>query len=170
MMKIWLLLVGLLFAALCSAQEQESVDALRPPTLLGKMAPEYPVQKRINRESKKSDKKLTLLYFWSTSNPTAAYIDIPRFNKFAKEFGDKLNIIGLSDDAPEFISDIEPALEFPYAYAPEAVKNFKIKIPGYCYILDPRGKVIYEGFPLLKGETITEKFLKKLIKKHYKKK
>ena len=103
-------------------------------------------------------------------NPMAAYVDIPRFNKFVKEFGDQLNIIGLSPDSPEFITDIEPTLEFPYAYAPEAFTNFGIKIFGYCYILDPQGIVIYEGFPLLEGETITEKLLKKLIRKHYKRK
>ena len=113
------------------------LDSLRPPTLFGQVAPEYPVLQWINKECKTSNEKLTLLYFWSVRNPMAAYVDIPRFNKFVKEFGDQLNIIGLSPDSPEFITDIEPTLEFPYAYAPEAFTNFGIKIFGYCYILDP---------------------------------
>ena len=168
--KIWLSLTCLLFTTWCSAQEETSISSLRPPTLLGALAPEYPVEKWINKASEKNDKKLTLLYFWSTSNPLPAYVDIPRFNKFAKEFKDRLNIIGLTADPVEYITNIDPAIEFPYAYAPQAVKNFKIKVYGYCYILNARGKVIYEGFPLLEGEIISEKFLKKLIRKHYKKK
>lgn len=167
--KIWSVLAGLLFAIWCSAQENESVDSLRPPTLLGKTAPEYPIETWINEAGKKDDKKLTLLYFWSTSNPLPLYVDIPRFNKFAKEFKDQLDIIGLTSDPVNYITDIEPALEFPYAYAPQAVKNFKIKVFGYCYILDARGKVIYEGFPLLEGEIISENLLKELIRMHYKK-
>ena len=171
-MKVLSLFIGVFVTLFCNAQteQEESIDSLRPPTLFGQVAPEYPVLQWINKECKTSNEKLTLLYFWSVRNPMAAYVDIPRFNKFVKEFGDQLNIIGLSPDSPEFITDIEPTLEFPYAYAPEAFTNFGIKIFGYCYILDPQGIVIYEGFPLLEGETITEKLLKKLIRKHYKRK
>lgn len=169
MKKIGLLVIGLLFAGFSFAQE-ENIDNLRPPTLLGKKAPEYPVKQWINRPLQTDILTLKLLYFWSASNPQAAYIDIPRFNKFAKEFEGKLEIIGLSSDAPEDIVGIEPALCFPYAHAPEAVTNFGIKIPGYCFILAPDGTVLYEGFPLLEGEIVSEKLLNKLIRKHYKKK
>ncbi len=169
MKKKWLLLiVSLLIFGLSYGQEDEDIDALRPPKLLGRKAPEYTVETWINPLTERGDKKLVLLYFWSPSNPMPVYVSVPRFNLFASKFAENLSIIGLSPAEPEYISDIVPELKFPYGYAPQAGEVFGIKIFDYCYILDPQGVVVHEGFPLLGKEVITEKLLKKLIRKYCK--
>ncbi len=146
--------------------EENEINALRPPRLVGKKAPVVTAAKWVNRAPEESKGRLTLLHFWSTGAPMPAYIDIPRFNKFAKQYGDKLQIIGLSPDEADFIRDVEPLPQYPYASAPETIKQFGVKTFCYCYLLDPKGKVVHECFPLLKGEAVTEELLEKFIQKY----
>ncbi|MDE7073535.1 MAG: peroxiredoxin family protein [Odoribacter sp.] len=150
-----------------TADEENEINALRPPRLTGKKAPAITDAKWINRKPEEKKGRLTLLHFWSTGMPMPAYVDIPRFNKFAKQYDDKLQVIGLSPDNAEFITDIEPLPQYPYASAPETVKRFGIKMFCYCYLLDPEGKVIHECFPLLKGEAVTEELIEKYIQKYF---
>ena len=175
-LKFLFIVIGLLFSGYCNAQEvqkeeveEQSIDSLRPPTLLGKKFPAIVVEKWINRTAEESNGRLTLVHLWSPSFALSAYIMIPRLNQFAKTFGDKINFIGLSPDEPDVITDIEPALDYPYAYAPRFIENLGAYIFCYCYILAPDGTVVYEGFPSVEGEIVTEKLLKKLIRKYYKK-
>lgn len=167
--RVLFLMMFLLFAGMVSGQEvDEEIEAMRPPRLLGKQAPQIEEAKWINKKPESRNGRLTLLHFWSPTQPMAAYVDIPRFNKFAKEFADKLQVIGLSPDEPDFIMDIEPMPEYPYASTPKTVEKYGVTTLCYCYVLDPDGKVVHECFSLLKGEAITEDLLKELIKKYYK--
>ncbi len=147
--------------------EINEIDALRPPRLMGKKAPEITQAVWVNREPEARNGRLTLLHFWSVGSPMPAYVDIPRFNKFARLYGDKLQIIGISPDETEWITDIEPLPQYPYASAPKTVEQFGVTTFCYCYLLDPEGKVIHECFPLLKGEAVTEELLEKFIRQYY---
>ena len=62
----------------------------------------------------------------------------------------------------------EPVIEYYYGVDPAETMEKKLEVKGipHVILIDPKGIVRWEGFPLLEGHELTSEVLKKLIQKY----
>lgn len=165
---IVLFAMTLQISALCAQSGGGESTELWAKSIIGQKAPELRVDAWVNRQPDASEikGKCMLIHFWSPMYAWGAYITIPRFNRLSKELADDLVIIGVTDADAESVADIAPTIEYPYASAPAMVEE--MKITGFCYAIfvAPDGVVRWEGCPYLKGQYLSDKELKHLIKQY----
>jgi cytochrome c biogenesis protein CcmG, thiol:disulfide interchange protein DsbE len=90
-------------------------------------------------------------------------------NAFHKKFGDKLVIIGVSDETEDTVRSFDnPKIEYASAIDPQKRMSKVLEITGipHVIVIDPKGIVRWEGFPLLQGEELTESALADVILKY----
>ena len=130
-------------------------------------APELIVEKWIGDKPNLKGKFL-LVDFWATwCRPCRKAI--PELNKFHKQFGDKLVVIGISDEKESVIASMKnPRIE--YFSAIDTRKRMKnvVQVKGipHVMIIDPQGIVRWEGFPFLSGHKLTETVVENLLRQH----
>ena len=112
--------------------------------------------------------KAVLVNYWATwCGPCIKAI--PELNKFHKQFGDKLVVIGISDEKESVIASMKnPRIE--YFSAIDTKKRMKnvVQVKGipHVMIIDPQGIVRWEGFPFLSGHKLTETVVENLLRQH----
>ena len=161
-MKTKILLVVICFAvATLVYAEQKKLWA---KSFLGQPAPKLEVEKWMSAEPDTKG-KFVLIDFWATWCPSCRKA-IPKLNEFHKKFGDKLVIIGLSDETEaamkkftstkiEYFSAIDTQARMKKAFEVEGIPN--------VFIVDPQGIVRWQGYPLLEGYELTEKVIQDIL-------
>ena len=133
-------------------------------SFLGKPAPELVVGEWIGRKPETKG-KFVLVDFWATwCGPCRKAI--PELNSLHKEFGDRLVVIGLSDEEKSVVEKFKTVqIEYFSAVDPEARMKEAVGVKGVPHVLliDPEGVVRWEGFPLLTGHELTAGVVREIL-------
>ena len=153
--------------ALASIQAADKAEKkMWAQSYLGRKAPELVVEKWLSKEPDRKG-KFVLIDFWATwCRPCRKAI--PELNAFHKKFGDKLVVIGLSDEKEAKVKAFtSPKIEYFSAIDTQSRTKDKIKVEGipHVILIDPNGIVRWEGFPLLEGYELTEKVVADILAK-----
>ena len=119
-------------------------------SFLNKKAPEFVVEEWISQQPKLKG-KFILIDFWATwCGPCRKAI--PELNEFAKKFGKKLVVIGISDETAAKVKEMkEPNIEYYSAVDTKGVMKKALGVKGipHVILIDPKGIVRWEGFSLI---------------------
>ena len=138
--------------------------------LVGKDASDFELKDMKGNTVKLSDYKGKKVYlkFWATwCGPCRKAI--PELNEIAKEFSKDVVVIGISDEPVEKIKAMkEPVIEYYYGVDTKKTMDKILEIKGipHVIIIDPKGIVRWEGFPLLENHKLTPEVVKNLIEKY----
>jgi thiol-disulfide isomerase/thioredoxin len=134
-------------------------------SILGQHAPTVQIEKWLTTPPS-TQGKFVLLDFWATwCEP--CHRSIPELNSFSSKFGDRLVIIGITDETEADIrKSTLPHIEYPMAIDTEArmMNALNIDALPYSLLVDPFGIVRYEGSPLF----LTAENLQHLLDKYSK--
>lgn len=167
-MKNTLILIGLLLlGGLVSGQESNNGKQLWAKSVLNEKAPELYVQQWLSAMPDTKG-KFVLVDFWATwCGPCRKAI--PELNSLQKEFSKELVVIGISDETVEKVEAMtSPVIEYYNAIDTKATMKKQLEVKGIPHIIliDPKGIVRWEGFPLLPGHELTAETVRKLIEKY----
>jgi len=155
---------------ICTAvfgQESNNGKKLWAKSILNAKAPELVVEKWVSKQPDTRG-KFVLIDFWATwCGPCRAYI--PTLNDIQKKYGDKIVIIGISDETAEKVEAFNnPKINYFEAIDTKAIVKDSLQVKGipHAILIDPKGIVRWEGFPLLQGNELTEEVMKGLLEKY----
>jgi thiol-disulfide isomerase/thioredoxin len=135
-------------------------------SFLNQKAPKFEAEKWLTKVPDTKG-KFVLIDFWATwCGPCRKAI--PELNAIHKKFGDKLVVIGLSDETENDVKKMqEPKIDYFVAIDTKARMKNAVEVKGipHVMILDPTGVVRWEGFPLLAGYELTEKVVADIVNK-----
>ncbi len=155
--------ISLLALSVVHAEEKK----LWAKSILGQKAPDFVVEKWLSPEPKREG-KFVLIDFWATwCGPCRRAI--PELNAFQKKFGDKLVVIGVSDEPEAKVRAFaEPKIEYSSAIDTQKRMNKALEVKGipHVILIDPKGIVRWEGFPFLYGDELTEKVVADILAKY----
>ena len=138
-------------------------------SFLNQKAPELVVEKWLTKEPDRKG-KFVLIDFWATWCPPCRKA-IPELNGLQKKFGDKLVVIGLSDEPEAKVKGMTtPSIDYAVAIDTLARTKKAVGVTGIPHLLliDPQGIVRWEGFPFLTGFELTEQVVADILAKHSK--
>jgi len=158
-------MVALLLLCVARAEPKK----LWAKSVLGQKGPELVVEKWLTPVPDRKG-KFVMVDFWATwCGPCRKAI--PEMNEFQKKFGDKLVVIGISDEPEEKVKSFAaPKLEYANGIDTKARMKNELKVTGipHVILMDPQGIVRWEGFPLLDGYELNEKVVADVIAKYSK--
>lgn len=162
-----LVLFALFISSSAFAQESNNNKKLWATSILNQKAPELVVEKWISKQPN-TEGKFVLIDFWATwCGRCRRYI--PTLNSFHEKYSDKLTVIGLSDEPAELVEKFaNPKINYNEAIDTKATLKNTLKVTGipHLILINPKGVVIWEGFPLLDNNELTEEVLKGLLEKY----
>ena len=133
-------------------------------SFLGQKAPKFEVEKWLTTVPDTKD-KFVLIDFWATwCGPCRKAI--PELNALHQKFGSQLVVIGLSDEKEATIKKMTtPKMDYFVATDTQARMKKAVGVEGipHVLILDPKGIVRWEGYPLLTGFELDEKAVQEVI-------
>ena len=155
-----------LASATLAAEPTAPTKQLWAKSFLGQKAPDLVVEKWLTAQPDTKG-KFVLIDFWATwCGPCRKAI--PDLNKFHKQFGEKLVVIGVSKESEEAILKMkEPVIEYASAIDTQGRMSKQLEVKGipHVIVIDPQGVVRWEGYPLLGGHELTEAVIEELLKK-----
>ncbi|MDO6802293.1 TlpA disulfide reductase family protein [Wenyingzhuangia sp. 1_MG-2023] len=159
MQRIFFLLLSIFFL---NTQAQEK--KLWAKSVINQKAPKLVVEKWLS-EKPETKGKFVLIDFWATwCGPCKKAI--PDLNSYQKEFKNDLVVIGISDE-PEYKVTRMTHPKVNYYSAIDTQKNIynelEVNAIPHCILIDSKGIVRWEGYPLLKGHELTAQTIKTII-------
>lgn len=133
-------------------------------SVLFEKAPEFVVEKWLSGEPDTAG-KYVLVEFWATWCPPCRKT-IPDLNEFHKKFGDKLVVIGVSDEDAETVAKFaDGKIEYFMAIDKQARMKKALEVKGipHAIVIEPGGSVVWEGYPLLGGYELTEEVIDTIL-------
>lgn len=165
-MKKVLILIITLLTLTAQAQKKK----LWAKSFLHKDAPELVVEEWISEEPEIQG-KFVLIDFWATwCGPCKKAI--PDMNEFQEVFEEDLVVIGISDESKEkVLKQRNPKIKYYSAIDTQKTMKKALQVRGipHCILINPDGVVVWEGYPLLKGNELTTTVIKKQIELYKKK-
>lgn len=148
-------------------QESNNEKKLWADSFLNKKAPEFVVEEWISQQPKMKG-KFVLIDFWATWC-TPCRKAIPELNEFAKKFKKKLVVIGISNETADNVKKMKkPNIEYYSAVDTKGVmmKALGVNAVPHVILIDPKGIVRWEGYPLLEGHELTAEIIGEIMKKY----
>ena len=109
-----------------------------------------------------------VINFWATwCGPCRKYI--PLLNVIHQKYADKLAVVGLSNENEAAVKSFnDPKINYFEAIDTEGTLMSQLEVKGipHVILIDPKGIVRWEGYPLLTGYPLTEKVLTDLMEKY----
>jgi len=133
-------------------------------SFLNQKAPDLIVEKWLTPEPDRRG-KFVLIDFWATWCP-ACREAIPELNALHEKFGDRLVVIGVSDETETAVRRlVNPQIEYSIALDSQARTKSAVGVTGIPHVLliDPQGMVRWEGYPLLEGYELSEKVVADIL-------
>jgi thiol-disulfide isomerase/thioredoxin len=166
-MKKQFLILAIFFEALCLGMAGDKKFWAK--SFINQKAPEFIIEKWLTNEPNRQG-KFILVDFWATwCGPCRKAI--PELNRIHKSFGDKVVVIGLSNEKEEVVRKMtEPQITYFVAIDTQERMKRQVGVTGipHAMIIDPNGIVRWEGFPLLRGFELTETVMKEILDKYSK--
>jgi thiol-disulfide isomerase/thioredoxin len=134
-------------------------------SFLGKQAPPITVEKWISAEPERKG-KFVLIDFWATWCPPCRKA-VVELNRFHQKFGDKLVVMGISDEKEDVVRKFTGEnIKYYSALDTTAALKKQYEVSGipHCVIINPAGVVVWEGFPFLEGNELTDDVVASLLK------
>ena len=135
-------------------------------SFLNQKAPKFEVEKWLTKQPD-TQGKFVLIDFWATwCGPCRKAI--PELNALHKKFGDKLVVIGLSDETEAAVKKMaQPKMDYFVAIDTKGRMKKAVEVKGipHVLILDPQGVVRWEGYPLLTDYQLNEKVVEDILAK-----
>ncbi|MEG0795264.1 MAG: TlpA disulfide reductase family protein [Odoribacter sp.] len=161
------IIVLLLCSNIVFSQETNNGKQLWAKSFLNQKAPALTVEEWVS-EKPDTQGKFILIDFWATWCGPCRNV-IPELNKLQQQFKDDLIIIGISDQTIEKVKAMTtPIIEYYHAIDTKATLKKTLEVTGipHVILIDPKGIVRWEGFPLLNDYELTPEVVKNLIKKY----
>ncbi|MCK4998308.1 MAG: TlpA family protein disulfide reductase [Anaerohalosphaera sp.] len=133
-------------------------------SFLWEKAPEFVVEKWLGEEPQTEGKYL-LIEFWATwCGPCRK--TVPELNEFHEKYGDKLVVIGVSDEKEDVVQKYaDENIHYYAAIDTQARMKKQLKVQGipHAIVVEPGGSVVWQGFPLLGGHELTTDVIGKIL-------
>lgn len=148
-----------------------NVDAIKPTekkmwakSFLGQKAPELQVEGWI-KEPANMEGKFILVDIWATwCGPCRK--GIPELNDWQAKYKDQLVVIGISNEPKEKVEPFaKENIDYAVGYDTQSRVKNALKVTGipHVIIINPKGIVVWEGFPKLPEYELTSKVLEDLM-------
>ncbi|PZP48942.1 MAG: alkyl hydroperoxide reductase [Pseudopedobacter saltans] len=166
--KIWLFvfLSSFLTSAL-RAQESNGEKKMWAKSFLNEKAPALTVESWITQKPETKG-KFVLVDFWATWCPPCRKF-IPILNNISEKHKEDLVVIGITDETAAKVESMQ-GIKGIYYEATDSKKTMSkvLQVSGipHVILIDPKGIVRWEGFPLLSGHELTDEVVSKLIEKY----
>jgi cytochrome c biogenesis protein CcmG/thiol:disulfide interchange protein DsbE len=144
--------------------EEAPAKRIWAKSFLGRKAPALTVEKWLGPEPKSSGRWM-LIDFWATwCGPCRGLI--PELNAFHAQFGERLVVIGLSNEPEKKVGAMkDPVIRYFSAIDTKGRMSAELGITGIPHVIlvDPEGVVRWEGYPMLEGFELTAEVIGKLL-------
>lgn len=124
------------------------LETVKAKRFLGTPAPQLVVEKWLTAAPETAGKFL-LVDFWATWGAECRTA-IPKLNGFSEKFGDRLAIVGLSDESESAVRLMKsPVLNYAVAIDPKTrmKREVQVTVVPHSILMDPQGVVRFEGNP-----------------------
>ncbi len=125
-------------------------------SFLWEKAPEFVVEQWLTPKPDTKGRYLLVEYWATWCSPCRR--SIPVLNQIHRRFGDRLVVVGISDETRDAVLALEePKIEYHLAIDTQARMKKALGVTGipHAIIIEPGGHVVWEGFPLLNGHELT---------------
>jgi len=147
--------------------DSSTTNKTSPKSFLNQKGPDLVVEKWISAAPDMQG-KFVLIDFWaSSSEPSRKFIS--NLNHHLEQFGDKLAIIGISDESEDDVRNVvDPPIEYSSAIDTEKRMESAVEVKQMPYVLlmDTNGIVRWEGNPLQSGKELSESVLSGILEKY----